>query len=180
MNTEIILAAIGISMILGMAAGATFLAFFFLPWLSKRAKEKRFPLVTKQGLRVAKIPVRGIKLADIDKALDLFVDRAVSHGRYDRKALLSELGRTYLQLVRAVNDEGERYIIDAYGRKIAGDNDGETMRVVVLDSDKINTIALFHELGHTAHEIKGKVDFDHTDDIMWHEIVGWCKKEFGS
>lgn len=172
------LAVVGVVGILGSAGGAALLAFVLLPWHAKKARERQYPLVTKQGLRVAKIPVRSIKLLDVDRAVAMFIDRAVAHGEYRRSALLTELGQTYLTFIRAVNETNERYIVDAYGRKIAGDNDGRFIRVVVLDGDTLGVVALFHELGHMAHETKKKVDYDHTDDRMWHEIVGWCKKAF--
>jgi hypothetical protein len=175
---EIVLGVVGTVLILGMAGGSTLFAFVLYPRWHKKTKDARYPLVTKHGLRVAKIPVRGIKIEGIEKGVDMFITRAVEHGGYDRAALEAEFARSYLELVRAVNDDGKRYIIDRYGRKIAGDNDMENMRVVVLDDDKWQEVAGFHEFGHLAHETKGKVDYDHTDDIMWHEIVGWCKKEF--
>lgn len=178
MVVEIVIGIAATALILGMALGSTLFAFVWYPRLRLKAMHKRFPLLTKQGLRVAKIPIRSIKLPELERAIDMFVDRAVEKG-YDRKALLTEIGRTYLEFVRALNKEGKRYIIDAYGRKIAGDNNGEVMRVVVLDNDRLHQVAFFHEIGHMAHETKQKVDYDHTDDIMWHEVVGWCKKEFG-
>ena len=80
--------------------------------------------------------------------------------------------------MRASNEEGERWIIDQYGRKIAGDRGGDICRVVVIDGDTFGTVAGFHEWGHGVHDTVGKVDYEHRDDIMWHDIVGWCKKEF--
>lgn len=174
---EIVIGVLGFLAIMAMAVGSSLLALVFIPAAERRAMNTRFPIKTKHGLRLARIPVRGITVEDVERAVDMFVDKAVANG-YDRTLLLAEFRRSYLEFVRAVNDEGARYIVDAYGRKIAGDNDGAVMRVVVLGTDGFAATAGFHEFGHLAHETKGKVDYDHVDDVMWTLIVGACKKEY--
>jgi hypothetical protein len=176
---ELIVAAVLIVLILGFAASVTIFSFIIYPRMMRRAKEKQFPLVTKQGLRVSKIPIRTITLEDIERGVELFIIKAVAKG-YDEAKMRTEFKTSYLELIRAVNEEGARYIIDQYGRKIAGDNNMQTLRIVVIDQDTWEKTAGFHEFGHLGHETKGKVDYDHTDDIMWHEVVGACKKEFAS
>ena len=130
-------------------------------------------------MRVSNIPVSTITIDDLSRSWKLFRARCVEKG-YDGKALDKEFGREFVEFVRAVNDEGARYIVDAYGRKIAGDRSGDVCRIVVIDGDTFDKVAGFHEWGHGAHATKGKVDYEHRDDVMWHDVVGWCKKEFAA
>jgi hypothetical protein len=174
---EIILAIVLTIVILGMAGGSMLLAFVIMPWAQRRGLKRQYPLTTKQGLMVSKIPVPGITLPDIERAVDMFLDKAEAKG-YDRKKMLKEFGSSQLLIIRAVNEDGKRYIVDEYGRKIAGDNNMQRIRLVVIDSDTWAPTAGFHEFGHLGHETKGTVDYEHKDDVMWNEIVMECKREF--
>lgn len=83
-----------------------------------------------------------------------------------------------------VQEDGEikRYIIDDFGRKIAGDTSNNIVRVVFLPSDGIGNTALVHELCHALHAINGVIDYDHADELVWgrNGVVAIVKSKLSS
>lgn len=177
--TEITLAALAATGILGMATFATVFAWVWYPAWERRRRAAAYPHVVPGcwGLRVSDIPVSTIRVDDVARGVVMFVNRAEAKG-YDRAALIDLIARATIRFVRGV--DGRRYVVDEYGRQIAGDSrlGGREMMVVVIDGDEWQSVAGFHELGHLAHRTRDRVDYEHRDDVMWHEIVGWCKSAF--
>lgn len=175
MVVEILLGLAMLVLILGLAGLSIFVAFF----LPDMLKSIGYPVkVPGWGMRLQSLPPMNATVDDVSKGLELFLDRAVSVKGYKRSALKKKLNAMQVQWLRPQNDDGSRFIIDQWGRKIAGDHAGNLIRVVVLDDDTLNTTAFFHELGHEAHELEGKVDYDHKDRAMWDDIVNWCNDNF--
>lgn len=176
---QIVFAALAATGILGMATVATVFAWVWYPAWERRRLAERFPHVVPGawGLRVSRIPVATISLEDVARGVVMFVNRAEAKG-YDRAALTELLAGARIEFVRGI--DGARYVVDRHGRQIAGDTrlGGREMTVVVVDRDEWWQTAGFHELGHVAHYTRGRVDYEHRDDVMWHEIVGWCKSAF--
>lgn len=179
MGLEIILAIIGILLIIGMAGGAMLLALVVLPWLKEFLTDKRYPIqIPGWKTRISNLPHFLNNLEDIGRALDLILNRAMDVKKYNKKDVLNKINNLRIDFIRPQNATGERYIVDEYGRKIAGDNRGNIIRVVALDDDTLSTIAFFHEIGHDLHEIENMTDYNHSDDKMWKDIVVWCRKNF--
>lgn len=174
---EIVLAIVGILGILGMAGFSFALAFWILPGLKKMADDKKYSVIVPGwDVRLTEVPFFQNTLEDVGQALNCFFNRAVDVKNYNRDDLRTRLNQLKIQFVRHQNDTNERYIVDAYGRKIAGDHSGDEIRVVALESDTLNQTAFFHELGHAVHHLEKETDYDHSDEQMWSEIVVWCKK----
>lgn len=175
-GSEILLAVVAAVAILGFTASVIVFSIWGAPAMQLRIMQRRFPIsVPGTGMRVSRIPVSTITADDIARAWVMFRARCVAKG-YDGEALDAEFARDYIEFVLGV--DGERYIVDGYGRKIAGDRRGDVCRIVVVDGDTWEKTAGFHEWGHGAHETVGRVDYEHRDAIMWFEIVGWCRQEF--
>ena len=175
MGIEILLGAIMFLMIVGLAGFSVFFAFF-LPGILRSVG---YPVVVPGwGIRLQSLPPMNATVEDIARGLDLFVNRAVEIKRYNRKDLEKKINNMQVQWIRPKNKDGKRYIVDKWGRKIAGDHSGSLIRIVVLDDDTLDKTSFFHEIGHEAHELEDKVDYGHTDDQMWEEIVGWTRENF--
>lgn len=175
MIAEIILAlsiTVGIFALTGTAA---FIAFI----LPNLLKGYGYPVdVPGWKAKLNQLPPFNAALEDISNGLALFLDRAVLVKNYDRDKLRDKLNGLQILFIVADNEDGGRYIIDKFGRKIAGDHTDNLIRLVVLEEDTLDKTAFFHELGHEAHELEDKVDYEHEDLKMWSNVVGWCRENF--
>jgi len=179
MVLELLIGALALLLILGMAGGSTLFVFVLYPMLRNNALEKKYPTkVPGWKLRLSSPPPFNATLDDVAKALDLFLEVAVSTKGYSKSKLKKKVNGLYIEWLRPQNEDGKRYIVDQYGRKIAGDHSGDMIRVVVLDDDTLGSTAFFHEIGHEAHELEGIVDYNHEDKKMWNELIPACKKAF--
>jgi len=153
--------------VLSLAGVAVFIAFI-LPGMLWRAG---YP-ITVPGWQTSlnQEPPFDATLADMGSALSSFVLLAADVKGYDKTALTDKLNNLKILWVPSESKD-KRFIIDKFGRSIAGDHTGDLIRVVYLESDKIGNTAFFHELGHEAHELEDKIDMAHEDKDMWNNIV---------
>lgn len=179
MIVEIIIGILTLLLILGMFGGSMLLMFVIMPLMQKAALDKRFPIeVPGWGMKLNSTPPMNATVEDIAAGLQVFLDRAVEVKGYNKKDLKKKIDNLVVEFIRPTNEEGARYIVDQWGRKIAGDHTGDHIRVVVLKEDTLGRTAFFHEVGHEAHELENLVDYDHEDKVMWNDIVSFCKKKF--
>lgn len=179
MITEVIIGVVGTIFILGLAGFSLLFAFVLEPALRDSIMRRRYPLVVPGWkVRLNETPPFKASLEDVQKGLDAFLERCLAVKKYNKGELKAKINNLRIEWIRPQNPEGERYIVDDYGRKIAGDHSGDLIRVVVLPTDTLGSTAFFHELGHEAHEMEAKSDYAHEDAVMWEEIVTWCKKLF--
>ena len=176
---ELVLGLILIIGVLGFAGLAALFAFVLLPKIQMAFQDTQYPIeIPNWKTRINTIPAFKTSLDEMSAGLETFLNKTIEMKKYDRKKLIEKLNQQRIQFIRPDNEENARYIVDTYGRKIAGDHAGNTIRVVALDSDKLGQTAFFHELGHAAHQLEAKVDYQHEDDEMWQDIVIWCKKAY--
>lgn len=167
--------------LIGMLAGGSLLIFFGFPLLEKKSLAKQYPVQAPGwNTRFTSAPPFDANVHTLSDGLRLFLNRAVAVKKYNKKELKNKLNGLYIKFIRSQNPDGKRYFTDEYGRTFAGDHQGDFIRLAVLDDDKLGDTAFFHELGHEAHEMEGIVDYNHEDDQMWKEIVGYCKDQFRS
>lgn len=175
----LVLGIVMATIILALFISSLLIIFILLPFLKNNAINYKYnTIIPNWDCRVNGLAHTKYSKEDLDRALRLFFDKVISIKKYDKKKLKSKISKLKIEFVRAVNEEGRRYIVDQYGRKIAGDHVGEEVRVVVLDGDNLRDTAFFHELGHVAHELKNVYDYEHEDTEMWNDVVGWCKDNF--
>ena len=175
---EIILITLGLVLILVPFVGSTAL-LLLLPTIKRLSLQKRFPTtVPRWRTRLSSPPPFLNSIDDVAEALQLFLDTAVREKKYSYDELKKNLNSLYIEWVPSEGDFPKRYITDTLGRSIAGDHNGDLLRIVYLKNDTLNNIAFFHELGHEALELEGEYDYEHTDDVIWKDIVGACKTNF--
>lgn len=175
---EILLIMLGIILILGMSGLAALLAFVILPKIEELSLDKAYPVqIPEWKLKINEAPFFQATIEDISNAITFFANRVSEIKGYKLSDVKNRLNEQRIAFVRPANPT-QRYIVDAYGRKIAGDHQGDKIRVVALSSDRLNQTAFFHELAHAVHRLENRTDYDHTDKKLWVDVVEWCKKNF--
>lgn len=173
-TTELIIGLVGLTVILGMFVGSLLVAFVLPPRVYAHQRKRRYPVVVpRYGMRLNSLPPTEGGLDTLVLGLDYLVKFAVAAG-YEKRPVLKKLAGLNVRWLKAEGDK--RFVVDSYGRKIAGDHSGDDVRVVWIPNDDLADTAFFHECGHELQELKGIIDYDHKDEVMWRDIVFWTKK----
>jgi len=109
-------------------------------------------------------------LEEIANCLDILSEewfKVKSTDKIKIKKKLNVLSVEWLEGTREDSGEVKRYITDSYGRKIAGDNTNDHIRVVYLSNDHLKNTAFIHECCHTLHTLDGIVDYNHEEEAVW-------------
>lgn len=160
-------AGIGIFLAFGIAVFAVvaLLTFVVTPWWHRRELRKRFPQRVegfKARMRASKFSAGAIG----DVLLDVKTE-AVTRLNLDPRAVQAKLDGLMIDWIR-IREGHARMFVDSYGRKVAGDHDGNTIRVAVKPTDKPGDTALVHECLHElAEAVLGHGDEGHVLDATW-------------
>lgn len=174
---EIIIGILGLLFTFGLFGFAAVFSFKLAPALEAHNIKKRFPIeLPPYGMRLNKLPGQ-ITKDDIYSGLLAFKSLCKQYKNYTDEELKLALLSLHIEFISPDNQERKRYIVDSYDRKIAGDIQGDFIRVVYLETDKLGNTAFFHELGHACHaKIENRSDYEHTDEAMWIKVVGESKE----
>lgn len=117
----------------------------------------------------------------MSSCLDYLVDTWHAEKGHSKEAIKARLDSLIVEFFPGtIEDDGEekRYIVDSFGRKIAGDHSNNNIRVIVLSNDKLETTAFIHECCHELHELENIIDADHLDQKVWGKegVVSKVKK----
>jgi hypothetical protein len=173
--------------VLAVFAASAAVCFGFaatLFWLQLRSvrkqRERDFPVeIPGWGMRMTEPPPFHRSLEQVGRLCEIVTDRSIKIKGYKRSKVLKKIAGLNVTWIPAA-EQGNRFIIDAYGRKIAGDHNGNHVRIVYLMSDRLSQTAMIHEIGHELHELERRIDYDHADDSMWVDVVEASKKEMRS
>lgn len=132
-------------------------------------------------------------MEEVAALLDDLVDEwDLEHEKFERPAIKEKIDGLMIWFVPAdpkVAEEtgggANRHIKDAYGRIIAGDHQGDEVRVVFNEDDvardegtRVGPIALAHECAHELDELLGIIDYDHRPEIYSGKgVVGRVKRK---
>lgn len=142
----------------------------------RKQREKVFPIVVPGiGMRLSSAPPFKATVDDVADALLLLIAKVVDVKLYDRARVTEALGRVNVAWVPAdtalFGIGAMRHIRDEFGRVIAGDQRGDTLRVVYRNDDRLGNTAFVHECGHLLHTLEKLVDDDHKDERMWKQVI---------